>query len=87
MDSGATTHKTNNKTLLNIFSEELKNIQLTDNSIIESKGTGNSEVVNNDRGMLPIYNVLYVPKLKDNILSVPNQQKIIIKSYLKRKIV
>jgi hypothetical protein len=73
LDSGATTHMTNNKDCLKNYhkNDEIVNVTCADNGKLQCKGRGDTTVKlphNTERTM--IRDVTYVPKLSANLLSV-----------------
>eukprot|EP00794_Sanderia_malayensis_P000747 gene747-25_t len=75
IDSGATAHMTNNKSILEHVKkyEEPKKIFLGNNTVIFALGEGTARLNTNDtdKFVLNLQRVLYVPKLTKNLLSVP----------------
>eukprot|EP00794_Sanderia_malayensis_P011662 gene11662-12866_t len=75
IDSGATAHMTNNKSILEHVKkyEEPKKIFLGDNTVIFALGEGTVRLNTSDteKFVLNLQRVLYVPKLTKNLLSVP----------------
>ena len=76
IDSGASQHMTPNKKDFFVYTEFQKpiNIKLADNSTLYSYGTGDVRVTIHDNGNkfnIELRNVLYVPKIKNKLLSLP----------------
>ena len=76
IDSAATKHMTNNRSMLEDFIEyqQPKNIYLGDSTVIHALGEGKVRLptVNSSHDVvLDLHKVLFVPKLTKNLLSVP----------------
>ena len=73
IDSAATCHMTNNKQFFDEFNEDRSKVYLADGNFIESMGNGsgllNCEIDNSNKS-ISVTDVLYVPKLDGNLLSV-----------------
>lgn len=69
IDSGATEHMCNNRTYFSDFFDSPKNIKLANGDTISSSGYGTISCSVNDLA-LTLKNVLYVPSLKSNLLSI-----------------
>lgn len=71
IDSGATTHICNNRSLFNKLEESTyKRVVIANNEQVEIKGTGEVELELEDGSDIKIRNVNYVPSLCTNLLSV-----------------
>ena len=71
LDTGATNHMTGRKEFFNKLDESITgSVKFGDNSWIQIKGRGEIEVSQKDGSTLCLGNVLFVPKLEANILSL-----------------
>ena len=70
IDSGATSHMTPNIELIKNIKEEQRQISLADETYISSEGIGEIQLKNGKDQKLIMKDVLYVPKLKGNLISV-----------------
>ncbi|XP_074289012.1 uncharacterized protein LOC141614155 [Silene latifolia] len=75
VDSGCTNHMTNNESIFTHIDTSLKTpVRMGDGSIIEAKGKG-TITIQTKKGMRYISNVLLVPNLATNFLSVPQMMQ------------
>ena len=75
LDSGCTSHMTKYLSIFSSIDQSIKpKIKLGNGDIVQAKGKG-SVTVNTTKGMKVISNVLYIPELDQNILSVAQMLK------------
>ncbi|UYV78168.1 hypothetical protein LAZ67_16000354 [Cordylochernes scorpioides] len=70
IDSGATSHMTSCFELLKDSENKEKKIILADDTQIESKAIGNVKIKTKEENLLILKDVLFVPQIKGNLLSV-----------------
>ncbi|UYV84498.1 hypothetical protein LAZ67_X002390 [Cordylochernes scorpioides] len=81
IDSGATSHMTSCFELLKDSENKERKIIIADDTQIESKAIGNVKIKTKEENLLILKDVLFVPQIKGNLLSVgklvPDYQRII----------
>ncbi|UYV63822.1 K02A2.6-like [Cordylochernes scorpioides] len=70
LDSGATSHMSTDINLLDDFQDDSRKITLLDDRFIKSNGIGTVEIYKDDNHLLTLKEVLYVPELNSNLISV-----------------
>lgn len=80
IDSGATSHMTYDKSaFINLTESETEKVKMPDGSFLDVKGTGTIRVKTTDHNCkyqyIQILNVLYVPEIRENLLSVSTFEK------------
>lgn len=70
LDSGCSNHMAKDETIFKSIDESVKvKVRLGNGSVVESKGKG-TVMVETDKGTRLIHDVLLVPSLKENLLSI-----------------
>ena len=70
MDNGCSNHMAKDETIFKNIDEFVKvKVRLGNESVVESKGKG-TVMVETNKGTLLIHDVLLVPSLKENLLSI-----------------
>jgi len=71
LDSGCSNHITCHKEwLINFNAEKRSKVQFADNSTLKVEGTGDVVILRKDGSKAVIANVLFVPEMKCNLLSI-----------------
>ncbi|UYV70112.1 hypothetical protein LAZ67_7001835 [Cordylochernes scorpioides] len=70
LDSGATSHMSKDINLMDDIQDDSRKITLPDDRFIKSKGIGTVEIYQDDNHLLTLKEVLYVPELNNNLISV-----------------
>ena len=71
LNSGCSNHVTGHKEwLVNFDMKKRSKVKFADNRVIEAKGTGGVLIQRKDGGQALIIEVLYVPTMKNNLLSI-----------------
>ncbi|UYV80793.1 K02A2.6-like [Cordylochernes scorpioides] len=70
LDSGATSHMSTDINLMDDLQDYSRKITLPDDRFIKSNGIGTVEIYKDDNHLLTLKEVLYVPELNNNLISV-----------------
>ncbi|UYV70438.1 K02A2.6-like [Cordylochernes scorpioides] len=70
LDSGATSHMSTDINLIDDLQDDSRKITLPDDRFIKSNGSGTVETYQDDNHLLTLKEVLYVPELNSNLISV-----------------
>ncbi|XP_019431792.1 PREDICTED: uncharacterized protein LOC109338895, partial [Lupinus angustifolius] len=71
IDSGYSNHMTDHRNwLVNFDSSKRSKVRFVDNRVIQAEGTGDVKITKNDGGKAMITDVLFVPNMRNNLISL-----------------